>query len=59
MRRRAGDGRTHDFRKASRPISRACRRKVGAPLAFKHISLDKTQLSVDVFQPSNKKRVST
>jgi len=54
-----GDGRTHDFLQGIEADLARVQAQVGAPLAFKHISLDKEQLSVDVFQPSNKKRVST
>jgi len=55
----AGDGRTHDFLQGIEADLARVQAQVGAPLAFKHISLDKTQLSVEVFQPSNKKRVAT
>lgn len=54
-----GDGREHDFLRGIDADLARIQTQVGAPLAFKHIGIDKTQLSVDVFQPASKKRVST
>jgi hypothetical protein len=54
-----GDGRTHDFTRGIEADLARVESKVGAPLAFKHISVDKEQLSVDVFVPNKKKRVAT
>jgi hypothetical protein len=55
----AGDGRAHDFLRGIDADLARVQAQVGAPLGFKHISFGKTQLSVEVLQPSNKKRVST
>ena len=55
----AGDGRKHEFLRGIESDLARIEAQVGAPLAFKHISVDETQLSVHVFQPANKKRVST
>src|SRR5262249_35451791 len=54
-----GDGRTRDFTHGIEADLARVEQKIGAPLAFKHISVDKEQLSVDVFSPSNKKRVAS
>ena len=54
-----GDGRTRDFTQGIEADLARVEATVGAPLAFKHISVDRTQLSVDVFPPSGKKRVAT
>jgi hypothetical protein len=54
-----GDGRTRDFTRGIEADLARVEAKVGAPLAFKHISVDKQQLSVDVFEPSNRKRVAS
>lgn len=54
-----GDGRKRDFTRGIEPDLARVEAKLGAPLAFKHISVDKQQLSVDVFESSNKKRVAT
>lgn len=54
-----GDGRQRDFLRGIDADLARVQEKIGAPLAFKHISIDKTQLSVDVFEPSNKKRVAS
>ena len=54
-----GDGRQRDFLRGIEADLARVQTTIGAPLAFKHISIDKTQLSVDVFRPANKKRVST
>ncbi len=43
-----GDGRERDFTQGIEADLARVEAKVGAPLAFKHISVDKTQLSVDV-----------
>ncbi len=53
------DGRERDFTRGIEADLARVEVKVGAPLAFKHISVDKEQLSMDVFEPSNKKRVAT
>jgi hypothetical protein len=55
----AGDGRTHDFLRGIDADLARVQAQVGAPPGFKHIRFDKTQLSVDLLQPSDKKRVST
>lgn len=55
----AGDGRTRDFLRGIEADLARVQAEVGAPLGFKHISIGHTQLSVDVFQPANRKRVST
>ena len=54
-----GDGRTRDFTHGIEADLARIEQKIGAPLAFKHISVDNEQLSVDVFEPNNKKRVAT
>jgi hypothetical protein len=54
-----GDGRARDFTRGIEADLARVEAKIGAPLAFKHISVDKEQLSVDVFSPSNKKRVAS
>jgi len=54
-----GDGRQRDFTQGIEADLARVEAKVGAPLAFKHISVDKEQLSVDVFEPSNKKKVAS
>jgi len=54
-----GDGRTHDFTRGIEGDLARVEAKIGAPLAFKHISVDKEQLSVDVFEANNKKRVAS
>ena len=54
-----GDGRTRDFTQGIEADLKRVEAKVGAPLAFKHISVDKDQLSVDVFAPDKKKRVAS
>ena len=54
-----GDGRERDFTQGIEADLARVEAKVGAPLAFKHISVDKTQLSVDVISPANKKKIST
>ena len=54
-----GDGRTRDFTRGIEADLARVEAKVGAPLAFKHISVDKDQLSVDVFPPNSKKRVAS
>jgi hypothetical protein len=54
-----GDGRTRDFTRGIEADLARVEAKIGAPLAFKHISVDKEQLSVDVFEPNNKKRVAS
>ncbi|MGN6519798.1 MAG: hypothetical protein ACTHK2_10280 [Dokdonella sp.] len=55
----AGDGRTRDFLHGIDADLARVQAEVGAPLGFEHISLGHTQLSMDVFQPANRKRVST
>jgi hypothetical protein len=55
----AGDGRKRDFLRGIDADLARIEAQVGAALGFKHISIDHEQLSVDVFQPANKKRVST
>jgi hypothetical protein len=52
-----GDGRARDFTRGIEADLARVEAKIGAPLAFKHISVDKDQLSVDVFEPANKKRI--
>jgi hypothetical protein len=54
-----GDGRTHDFTRGIEADLARVEAKIGAPLAFKHISVDKEQLSVDVFESANKKRIAS
>jgi len=54
-----GDGRERDFLSGIDADLKRIETEVGAPLAFKHISIDKTQLSAQIFAPSNKKRVMT
>ena len=54
-----GDGRERDFTRGIEADLARVEQKVGAPLGFKHIRLDKEQLSMDVFVPSNKKRIAT
>jgi hypothetical protein len=54
-----GDGRTRDFTRGIEADLARVEAKVGAPLAFKHISVDKEQLSVDVFEPNDKKRIAS
>ncbi|HKE47654.1 MAG TPA: hypothetical protein VKB52_06290 [Rhodanobacteraceae bacterium] len=54
-----GDGRERDFTHGIEADLARVEAKVGAPLGFKHIRVDKEQLSMDVFSPSNKKRVAT
>jgi len=53
------DGRTRDFTRGIEADLARVEAKIGAPLAFKHISVDKDQLSVDVFPPASKKRVAS
>jgi hypothetical protein len=55
----AGDGRQRDFLQGIEADLARVAAQVGAPLAFKHLSIDATQLSVDVFPPGSKKRVAT
>ncbi|HEY6941324.1 hypothetical protein, partial [Dokdonella sp.] len=55
----AGDGRRRDFLGGIDADLARLEAEVGAPLGFKHIGVDRTQLSVDVFQGGNRKRVST
>ncbi|HJT97652.1 MAG TPA: hypothetical protein VJ696_04995, partial [Rhodanobacteraceae bacterium] len=52
----AGDGRKHDFFAGINGDLKRIEAAVGAPLAFKHIRIDGTQLSVDVL---DKKRIAT
>ena len=54
-----GDGRQRDFLHGIEADLARVATQLGAPLAFKHISIDKTQLSLEVFQPTNKKRAAT
>jgi hypothetical protein len=54
-----GDGRTRDFTQGIEADLRRLEAKIGAPLAFKHISVDKDQLSVDVFPPDKRKKIAT
>jgi hypothetical protein len=54
-----GDGRTRDFTRGIEADLARVEQKIGAPLAFKHISVDKDQLSVDIFPPNSKKRVAS
>jgi hypothetical protein len=54
-----GDGRTRDFTQGIEADLARIEAKIGAPLAFKHISVDRTHLSIDVFPPSGRKRVAT
>jgi hypothetical protein len=54
-----GDGRTRDFTQGIEADLKRVEAKVGVPLAFKHISVDKDQLSVDVFAPGKQKRVAS
>jgi hypothetical protein len=54
-----GDGKTRDFTQGIEADLARVEAKVGAPLAFKHISVDKDQLSMDVFAPNSRRRVAT
>ncbi|HEY6895179.1 MAG TPA: hypothetical protein VI258_13475 [Rhodanobacteraceae bacterium] len=54
-----GDGRTRDFTRGIAADLARLEAKIGAPLALKHISVGKEQLSVDVFAPDKKKRIAT
>jgi len=54
-----GDGRTRDFTRGIEADLARLEQKIGAPLAFKHVSVDKDQLSVDIFPPNGKKRVAS
>ncbi|HEX5121776.1 MAG TPA: hypothetical protein VFV97_00920 [Rhodanobacteraceae bacterium] len=53
------DGRTRDFTLGIEADLARVEAKIGAPLAFKTISVDKDQLSVDVFPSDKKKRVAS
>lgn len=55
----AGDGRQRDFLQDIEADLARLEAEIGAPLGFKHVSIDRRHLSVDVFQPANRKRVST
>jgi hypothetical protein len=55
----AGDGRKRDFLRGIDEALARIEAQVGAPLAFKRISIDRDDLSVDIFQPSDRKRVAT
>ena len=55
----AGDGRRRNFLAGIEADLARVETQVGAPLAFKHIGIDATQLSVEVFPPGTKKRVAT
>ena len=54
-----GDGRKRDFLRGIAEDLARVEAHVGAPLAFKHISIDTTQLSLQIIGPANKRRVST
>jgi hypothetical protein len=54
-----GDGRTRDFTRGIEADLARVEAKVGMPLALKHISIDKEQLSLDLFEANNKKRIAT
>ena len=54
-----GDGQKRNFLNGIDADLARVQAQVGAPLAFKHIAIDETQLSVIVFPPANKKRVFT
>jgi len=55
----AGDGRRHNFLDGIEAELARLAAQVGTPLAFKHIGIGATQLSVDVFPPATRKRVAT
>ncbi len=55
----AGDGRARDFLRGIDADLARIEAQVGAPLAFRHISIGTSQLSVDVFRPDNRKKVVT
>jgi len=55
----AGDGRKRDFMRGIGTDLARVEAQVGATLAFKHIGIDGTQLSMHVFSPSSRKRVLT
>ena len=54
-----GDGQKRNFLNGIDADLARVQTQVGAPLAIKHIAIDETQLSVEIIQPANKKRVST
>lgn len=55
----AGDGRPRDFLAGIDADLARIQAQVGAPLGFRHISIDASQLAVDVFRPDNRKKVAT
>jgi len=55
----AGDGRARDFLRGIDADLARIEAQVGAPLGFRHISIDASQLAVDVFRPDNRKKVAT
>ena len=55
----AGDGRGRDFLRGIDADLARIEAQVGTPLAFRHIGIDASQLSVDVFRPDNRKKVAT
>jgi hypothetical protein len=55
----AGNGRKRDFMRGIDADLARVQAQVGATLAFKHIGIDGTQLSMHVFSPTNRKRVLT
>jgi len=55
----AGDGRRRNFLKGIEADLARVEAQVGAPLAFKHIGIGATQLSVELFPPGKKKHVAT
>jgi len=55
----SGDGRARDFLRGIDADLARIEAQVGAPLAFRHISIDASQLAVDVFRPDNRKKVAT
>jgi hypothetical protein len=55
----AGDGRRRAFLLGIEADISRIEAALGAPLAFKHISIDATQLSVELLQQAKRKRVAT
>jgi hypothetical protein len=55
----AGDGSARDFLRGIDADLARIEAQVGAPLGFRHISIDAKQLAVDVFRPDNRKKVAT
>lgn len=55
----AGDGRKRDFLRGIEADLARLETQVGAPLGFKHIRIDRQQLSIDLLPATNRKRVAT